>query len=178
VQIPTPRWSTYDAKTLGVPPPSNVPATIQDRAWSSPIWYTPTAEMRAKAPHGLTVADLTQRGATLLDDAQLRQLIVGKTVALRNTVTNQRFEITYGADGRRLISSIDGKLPDAEQMGDLMHPGGLGAQYEIRDRHIVTIINGMPFEVTAYRLGDKIVAARSNEFGYANYEVEGVRVSP
>ena len=126
LQIPTPRWTTYDAKTLGVPPPSNVPATIQDRAWTSPIWYTPTAEMRAKAPHGLTVADLTQRGATPLDDAQLRQLIVGKTVAVRNTVTDQRFEITYGVDGRRLISSIDGKLPDPEQMGDVLHPSGLG----------------------------------------------------
>ena len=57
-------------------------------------------EMRAQAPHGMTVADLMQRGATPLDDAQLRALIVGKTVAVRNTVTNQRFEITYGVDGR------------------------------------------------------------------------------
>ena len=36
------------------------------------------------------------------------------------------------------------------------------------------MIEGTPFEVTVYRLGDKLVAARSNEFGYANYEVEGV----
>ena len=122
LQIPTPRWTTYDAKALGVPPPSNVPATVQDRAWTSPIWYTPTADMRAKAPHGLTVADLTQRGATTLDDAQLRELIVGKTFKVRNTVTDQRFEITYAVDGRRMISSINGKLPDPEQMGDVMHP--------------------------------------------------------
>jgi hypothetical protein len=175
LQIPTPRWTTYDAKTLGVPPPSNVPATIQDRAWTSPIWYTPTAELHTKAAHGPTVADLTQQGATPLNDAQLRQLIVGKTVAVRNTVTGQRFEITYGVDGRRLISSVNGKMPDPEQMGDLMHPSGLGAEFEIRDGRIVTMIEGTPFEVTAYRLGDKIVAARSNEFGYANYEVEGVR---
>jgi hypothetical protein len=175
LQIPTPRWTTYDAKTLGVSPPSNVPASLQERAWTSPIWYTPTAEMRANAPHSPTVADLTQRGATALGDTQLRDLIVGKTFKVRNTVTNQRFEITYGVDGRRLISRIDGKLPDPEQMGDLLHPGGTaGAQYEIRDGRIATMIEGTPFEVTVYRLGDKLVAARSNEFGYTNYEVEGV----
>jgi Protein of unknown function (DUF3604) len=175
LQIPTPRWTTYDAKTLGVAPPSNVPATVQERAWTSPIWYTPTAEMRAKAPHGQTVADITQRGATTLDDSQLRDLIVGKTFRVHNTVTDQRFEISYAPDGRRMISSINGKMPDPEQMGDVFHPNSLGAaDYEIRDSRIVTMIEGIPFEVTVYRLGDKLVAARSNEFGYANYEVEAV----
>ena len=180
LQIPTPRWTTYDAKKLGVPPPSWVPAAVQERAWTSPIWYTPTEEeARRGEAHRVTIADLRQKGAEPLDDAQLTQLIVGKTVTVRNMATGQQYKIAYGNSGRRLILSVDGKPPQPGEVWDVTGTGAMGsvAPYQISGGQIVTTIGETPFVVTVYKVGDKYWGARSNEFGYANYELEKVEES-
>ncbi len=41
IQIPSPRWTCYDCKRFGIKMPDYVPMTVTDRAYTSPVWYTP-----------------------------------------------------------------------------------------------------------------------------------------
>jgi hypothetical protein len=41
LEIPTPRWTAYDAVRFNIDMPKNIPMVHQERAYTSAIWYTP-----------------------------------------------------------------------------------------------------------------------------------------
>jgi hypothetical protein len=173
LEIPTPRWTTIQAHQLGVPIADTVPATVQERAWSSPIWYTPSEEERKKAKPGTSVADLLKNGGVALNDAQLKALVVGEALWVRNTVTGGIFKVVYDKAGQSVIYHVGRYAVLPSEVGNVYQAGyqGISSAYTIQNGKIVTTVADSPFEVTVYKVGDKHLAARSNEFGFANYEL-------
>ena len=173
LEIPTPRWTLIQAVKAGLPPPDVVPLTGQERAWTSPIWYTPSAEARKSAPAGMTVTELKAKGATTLGDPQLKALIVGKALWVRNNVNGDQVNARFTAEGHSTIYHVGKYQNVPSAFGFVGRDGYLGTTnpYKIEGGKLITFVSQEPYSYTLYKLGDTYYAARSNEFGYANYEV-------
>jgi hypothetical protein len=125
-----------------------------------------------------------QNGATPLDDDALKALIVDKAIWVRNNVTGEDMKIRYDKDGTAVILHVGRDALQPSLSGDLAQRSyqTTAATYEISDGKIVTHISSTPIAMAVYdstasqggnlpREQPTYYGARSNEFGYANYEI-------
>jgi hypothetical protein len=88
----------------------------------------------------VTVEELKRKVALALDDLQLKELLLGKTVEGHNTVTVHRFELLYDVNGQGLITAIDGKKQDRAVANDLTFDPE--TEYKILNAKIIAYVEG------------------------------------
>ncbi len=128
----------------------------------------------------------------------MKALVERKSVWLQNNVTGDKYMIIYGAlgkgsdadpltpdkagyytqrfpvnQGHFQVRYVNSKMAMQSLTGDAAEASyrGTTRTYNIQDGRIVTDLVGTPIEISVYKLGDRYLAARGNEFGYANYEI-------
>jgi hypothetical protein len=92
---------------------------------------------------------------------------------VRNNVTKDEVSQSFTAEGNMTLFHV-GKYADVPSgYGNVMRDGyqGTTTPYKIEGGKVVTFLSQDPYSFTFYKLGSTYYAARSNEFGYANYEI-------
>src|SRR4029077_17240909 len=111
--------------------------------------------------------------AKALTNEQLKTLLVGKAVWVRNTVTGEQFKTSYTAGGQKIVWYVGRNAPLPSYSGNVAKNGyeGVTTPYAIENGKLVTTLSEAPPTDAVYKLGETYSIARSGEFVFVNYEV-------
>jgi hypothetical protein len=112
----------------------------------------PTSKKGGKP--GTLVADLIQQGAQALNDAELTELLVGKSTWIRNTVSGGLFRTLWSKEGQRALWNVNPSDPQPAHVGDAARDAylGLSTSYTIKGGKVVESFGNTPVELTIYKI--------------------------
>ena len=92
---------------------------------------------------------------------------------MRNDVTGEQFSQNFTTEGQTIVFRVGANALMPSAFGNVERDGYQATThaYKIEGGKLVIPVAQDPYSFTFYKVGDTYYAARSNEFGYANYEI-------
>ena len=122
---------------------------------------------------GMTVESLKKINIEPMKDAEIKQLIVGNILVVRNTETLAHFAARFDPDGKRVMQQVspqrDGPSIIYKTLGDAKDANV--AKYEIKNNRLITHFDAQTFEVLIFKVKDKYYGARSTDAGEIKWEL-------
>ena len=122
---------------------------------------------------GITVDSLKKQGIYPLQNAEIKTLIVGNIIVIRNTETLANFAARFDKTGKRILQRVialkDGPKIVYQTLGDAKDANI--ATYEIKNNRLVTHFNNQSFEVLLFKIKDKYYGSRSTDGGLIKWEL-------
>lgn len=122
---------------------------------------------------GMTVDSLKQIGIEPMKNAEIKALIVGNIIVVRNTETLANFAARFDPNGKRVLQRVsalkDGPKIIYQTLGDAKDANV--ASYEIKNNRLITKFDDKTFEVLIFKVKDTYYASRSTDHGDVNWEL-------
>ena len=122
---------------------------------------------------GMTVASLKKIGIEPMKNAEIKALIVGNILVVRNTETLANFAARFDKNGKRVSQRVtalkDGPKIVYQTLGDSKDANV--AEYEIKNNRLITKFENQSFEVLIFKVKDKYYGSRSTDDGEVKWEL-------
>ena len=122
---------------------------------------------------GMTVESLEKIGIKPMTTAQIKALIVGNIIVVRNTETLANYAARFDKNGKRIVQRVaalkDGPKIVYQPLGDDAEANI--AEYVIKNNRLITKFDGNTFEVLIFKIKDMYYAARSSDNGDVKWEL-------